>query len=236
MSEACGIYKHSLECIKERKINGDRCVCFGRRARNAGLLAVSFAATQYYLGVLIESAAIRGDAGHLALDSVSDGAAYLIAIGALRSVNFSHTWNEWGGRVQSVLLACAGIFILWEMLFHGHGEKIDGLYMFSLGSVATAIAYWRFKILHPKGGMINLFRDITLSLRHGRQEFSTFVGEIFHVMTDIGLSAFAAIGGLLVYYQGGSPLFDSVAAIAMATLAFVGSPVAYIFAERGHAH
>jgi Co/Zn/Cd efflux system component len=143
-------------------------------------------------------------------------------------------FRRWGGYIQALLLVMSAGIIYTHLVHLGIRPEASGVVITVIGGVATLFNWWRFKILHPHGNPIQLLAGIFSALRHGRVEKTTFIGEIFHVLTDVGASAIAAISGVFIMVTGNT-YFDEAAAVVIALLLVVGATMTTVFAHR-HDH
>ena len=227
------IYEHSPECPKYTSPNR-RCTCERKRYRNVLILGILFAGIEYGMGVFIQSDAIRGDALHLVCDVITDIVAWTVAGLAFTFPNLGERYRAWGGYVQAFMLVVAASLIVREVYVHPDPERINAPLMIIIGSIAAYVNWRRFKILHPKGSIWKLLRKIFQALIRGKKELTTYIGEIFHIILDIGVSIIAALGGVAILYSGDNT-YDNLGAWVMAGLVLLGAVVVVIFASR-HNH
>jgi len=198
------------------------------------ILGIIFAGIEYGMGMYIESDAVRGDALHLVSDVFTDFVAWSVAGFALLYPNLEERYRAWGGYIQAFMLMIAALLIVREVYVHADAENINAPLMIVIGSIAAYVNWRRFKILHPHGSIWNLLRKIFNALKDGKRELTTFIGEIFHVILDIGVSIIAALGGVAILLTGESK-YDNWGAWTMAGLVIVGAIIVIIFASR-HDH
>ena len=227
------IYRHSPQCPKYAYTRG-KCTCERPRYRNVMILGFAFVGIEYSAGWAIFSDAIRGDAAHMGTDVVSDSIAWTIAGLAGTYPHIESRFRAWGGYIQACMLVLAAGLILREVYANPDPHDIEAWWMIAIGCTATLVNWWRYKILHPEGSLWKLFCEILRSLSEGKRELTTFIGEIFHVILDIGVSIIATIGGVAILLTGKST-FDDWSAWVMATLVLLGAIVVVIFARR-HDH
>ena len=196
------LYRHSPECPRVVDTTAS-CTCTAPRFRRVFFIAITFALCEWVAGYVIGSGALRGDAWHLLMDSMTDASWWLFASIALRSAT-PDFWGRYGERVQATLMTIAGCAMIVEVFFVGHHENINGLHLLVAGSIAYGVNYWRFRVLHPGGGVLTLLRGLLEHIRSGnRNTQRLFVGQVLHILLDVGVSlAVAVSGGVLLVAPG----------------------------------
>lgn len=229
------VYRHSKKCPalydKARE-----CVCEQHRYLYVLIIALIFAAGEFISGTVLESGAIKGDAWHLFTDAGTDVLALIIATCAIRFTAAEHHWRRWGGYVQAFMLILAGTLILREAYEYKDQHAIKAEWVVIVGFTAVIVGYLRYKAIHPSGEFSKTIRAITHSLMYGKKETTTYIAELIHIITDIGVSVTATIGGIFMLMNNGDSTFDFLASHIMAGLVFIGAVVVVIFAGRHGTH
>jgi cobalt-zinc-cadmium efflux system protein len=229
------VFTHAAACPASTD-RGASCTCERPRYLKVLAIGVTFGILEYAAGFIAGSSALKGDAAHLITDAANDAVALTIASLVARYHAQAEVFRRWGGYVQAALLVLASLLITFHAYERMIGDHpIDARLMVGVGAVAFWVNWWRYKILHPQSGLWKTLMTIGRSLSSGKKELTTYIAELFHVITDMGLSVIVVAGGIVVFFTG-DHRYDAAASAFMAVLVLIGAVMVSAFAGRNHHH
>jgi len=176
-----------------RKIDIRACLCDTAIYGGMGILGGITAYAEYTLGEIAQAASPRADALHVAGDTASDLAVFIVSILAViiartaRSASSEKRVWRVGAYVQAALLAVAAIFIGNEFVEKIlNPQEVNPWIIVGAGLVGVIGNGIRLAILHLKAGRWNINRFI----------------QDRHVRTDLYYSALVSGAGMLILTTG----------------------------------
>ena len=228
------IYEHKETC-PAFFVKGALCICEKPRYVYAFLIGVPIALGEHLAGFMVGSETLNADAWHLVGDLIHDLLAIAIISLVEHAPHREHHFRAWGGYTQGILLLGSSGAIFYQFFAIGAQPGTNGWVMLSVGTFAALGNWLRFRVLHPSGKPLTLLWTICKAYFHGSREKVTYIGKLFHAITDIGVSAIAAFSGLLVLTTAITK-FDEWFSIGIAVLLIVGAIIVFAFAHRHHDH
>ena len=215
---------------------GGRCFgCEWRRYAYSALIALTFGACEYYVGRKLWSLAAQGDAIHLFGDALQSTISTTIALLAFYHKASEHAWRRWGGYIQALGIALAGVVILHEALYEASAPR-SGSAMILLGTVATIVALIRIRIVHAGWDFGKTINEIRGAIVARRKINPTALGELFHIMLDVATSLAVLVTGIIITIAGNIAVDRSAALYVIAPVAFLSAAAVLLFAHREHVH
>jgi len=218
-------------------MKGALCICEKSRYVYAFLIGVPIVLGEHFAGFMVGSETLNADAWHLVGDLIHDLLAIAIVSLIGHSPQLEHRFRAWGGYMQGVLLLGSAGVIFYQFFAVGAQPGTNGWVMLSVGTIAALGNWLRFRALHPSGKPLTLLWTIYKAYIGGSREKVTYVGEVFHVITDIGVSVIAALSGLLVLITAITK-FDEWTSLGIAFLLVASALIVFAFARRhlDHTH
>lgn len=228
------VFAHKTDC-PQLLMEEALCICEKPRYVKAFLIGAPLAVAEHLAGFLTGSESLNADAWHLVGDIIHDLLAICIITLVARMPRHEHHFRALGGYAQALLLLLSAFVIFYQIFGIGANPDANGWVMLSVGVVATVGDWWRFRALHQDGNPVALMKAIGTAFMRGSVERTTFIGEIFHILTDVGVSIFVALSGLVVLATGITEI-DEWASVTIALLLIIGALIVTSFAHRHHTH
>jgi|GEM_PF-3585301 len=213
---------HIESCLFLKTGKADDCHCADESRHYLGLAKLSFLAfvAQASIATVSGSLALLADTIHIMLDGIENMLSMFIATWA-RRVKDEKRLRDYGGRISLVLIALAGVWILYEAYerLAGNKETVIELYWALVGAAI--------------GLAINIRQYKNHAEAHTEHKNVTHRRQHLHLVSDIAGSV-AAITGLVFVFIG-YPLGDAIASLCI--VAFIWFRVIKtLFFEEGHGH
>lgn len=224
------IYEHRADCPALTDAE-EICLCERARYRKVFIIGISFALLEYTIGIIAQSAALHADALHLAADATTDLFAFTIANLVIAFPHREGLLRGRGGYIQAFLLSIVAVFVVLEGIERLEDPPVvDAWLVIVTGFVFTLVNGYRFTVLH-EGNPFVFLKNVFVSYRSGAREKTTFIGEAFHVLSDVGMSFIVLIGGVALLVSGNHTV-DIVCSFVMAGLMITSAIMVIVFAQR----